>query len=135
MVRGALGLGMAFGAFAASFALHIVGGATDLGWLFAIAVGLIFLTATGFPAIALLIAKLDPQSRAGRGTGLTGMLAGTVLTAGALWAAADRTFLWWHPLAAAILVGVVSTALYAGVRTLGSRNAAPRQDTVTAAGR
>ena len=43
---------IAFVLFAASFALHIVAGAMDQGWLFAIAVVLIYISATGFPAIA-----------------------------------------------------------------------------------
>ncbi len=66
MTRSIFGLISAFALFAASFALHIVGGATDQGWLFAIAVGLIFLTATGFPAIALVLSgELFRQPRRG----------------------------------------------------------------------
>ena len=57
MMRSAVSLVVTFGLFAASFALHIVGGACDQGWLVAIAVALIYLAAAGFPAIAWTIAQ------------------------------------------------------------------------------
>lgn len=120
-VRPVIALTTTFGCFAASFALHIVGGATDQGWLFAIAVALIFLCATGFPAIALLLTR-------GRATGAeqrvilgAGGIIGIVLTASALWAANGRTFAWWHPPVAIVLVVVVSAVLLAAARMTGTR--------------
>ena len=65
-MKAAIGLTGAFGLFAAAFALHIVGGASGQRWLFAIAVALIYLTATGFAAISLAIAGFDRHSLAGR---------------------------------------------------------------------
>jgi hypothetical protein len=51
-VRGVLAAAVLF---LGAFGLHIVGGATDQSWLFAIAVGLIYLLATGFPWLASLL--------------------------------------------------------------------------------
>lgn len=114
MNRMVLGLLGAFALFAASFALHIVGGATDQGWLFAIAVGLIFLTATGFPAIALLLSgELFGSLATARKTLVAGFVLGTGLTLGALWAANDRSFATWEFAVAPALVIVVSAALLA----------------------
>ena len=112
---------LALGFFAASFALHIVGGATDQAWLFAVAVVLIYVSATGFAGIA---AWLSGRSR---GTGdlvLVGWgLTGVAFTTGALWAANGRTFAWWEVPAAIALQTVVS-----GLLLLARRQAAPIAD-------
>jgi len=114
------GLALALAFFAASFVLHIVGGATDQSWLFAMAVVLIFLSATGFPAFAAFFGRTMDRALLA-----IGGVAGVVLTAGALWAANDRTFAWWHAPLAVALVGVVSYVLLAGqqriVRVRGGR--------------
>jgi len=105
----AKGLGLTFAAFAAAFALHVVGGATGQAWLFAIAVGLIYLTATGFPAIALWVSGLKYHS--GRDSEVVyraGVLAGMGLTLGALWATNDRSFGTWTFILTPILVAVAS---------------------------
>ena len=110
----ARGIVLAFGAFVASFALHIVGGASGQGWLFNLAVGLIFLTAAGFPAVAWLLAGRPT----GQGRNLVlniGFVAGTVLTASALWAANGRSVAWWELPAAAALVLLVSGGLMVAV--------------------
>src|SRR5690606_26279383 len=52
------GIGLSLALFAFAFGLHIVGGALEWAWLFGLAVALIFLVATGFPAFALWIAGL-----------------------------------------------------------------------------
>lgn len=111
-MRAARGLGFAFVFFAASFALHIVGGATDQGWLFAIAVALIYVAATGFPAIALAAAGLTRsagwQARLTLGVGTA---AGLVFTLGALWAANGRAFAWQQFPLAPLLALVSSFAI------------------------
>lgn len=109
----ARGLLIAFGLFAASFALHIVGGATGQGWLFAIAVVLIYLTASAFPVIALWSA--GRVTRAAH-VAAPGALIGIVLTASALRAANDRTFAWWQPPLAVALVLATSLILAAAAR-------------------
>jgi uncharacterized membrane protein len=109
----ARGLLAAFGFFAASFALHIVGGATGQGWLFAIAVALIYLTASAFPVIALWSA--GHVARATHVVG-PGALIGIVLTASALRAANDRTFAWWQPPLAVVLVLVTGLLLAVAAR-------------------
>jgi hypothetical protein len=116
---------LAFALFAAFFALHIVGGATDQGWLFAIAVVLIALTAAGFPALALMVSgAAGPQSRA-----LTlafGAVAGFALTAATLWAANDRAWAWWHfPAAAAISLAVSLAVMQRGAPLLRRRRGSP----------
>ena len=108
-MRYLLGLAGAFLVFAASFALHIVGGARDQDWLFAIAVILIYFTAAGFPAIAWLLG--------GRPSGrpylvAPGALIGLALTVAALRAANDRTFAWWQIPAGLAAVAITSAALY-----------------------
>jgi hypothetical protein len=103
------GLALAFIFFAGSFALHIVGGATDQAWLFAMAVVLIFLSATGFPAFAAFFGRTMHRVLLGAGG-----LIGVVLTGSALWAANDRAFAWWHVPVSIALVGVVSYVLLAG---------------------
>lgn len=106
------GLGLTFAAFAAAFALHVVGGATGQAWLFAIAVGLIYLTATGFPAIALWISGL--RYRSGGNSEVVyrvGVLAGMGLTLGTLWATNDRSFGTWTFILTPILVAVVSALI------------------------
>lgn len=105
----ARGLGLTFAAFALAFALHVVGGATDQAWLFAIAVGLIYILATGFPAIALWVSGL--KYKGGRDSDLVyrvGVLAGMGLTLGTLWATNDRSFGTWTFLLTPVLVAVVS---------------------------
>lgn len=109
----ARGLLVAVVLFVASFALHIVAGASGLGWLFAVAVALIFLTATGLPAVALLAAGARPATRAGRLVLVAGSLVGVVLTASALWAANGRTFAWWEVPASVGLVALSSALLLA----------------------
>lgn len=113
-MRALRGLTIAFGFFAASFALHIVGGATDQGWLFALAVALIYVAATGFPAVALMASGLhagaDWPSRLTLGLGA---VAGAAFTVGALWATNGRAFAWWEFALAPILVVVMSVLLLA----------------------
>jgi hypothetical protein len=106
IVRVVRGVGVALAIFVASFALHIVGGATDQGWLFAIAVALIFVSATGFPVIAAWAGGFtDLQSVEARATGAIGAAAGYGFTVGALWASNGRAFAWWEfPLATALVV-------------------------------
>lgn len=100
--------------FVASFALHIVGGATDQGWLFGIAVALIFLTATGFPVIALWMGELRTvRSGQGRAVAVVGGLIGIGLTASALWAANGRSVAWWELPAAIACVAIMSAVLLA----------------------
>ena len=109
MYRVAKGLLLTFLCFAAAFLLHIVAGATDQGWLFAIAVGLIFVIATGYSGFALWFAGLAyGGNRAASLTDLLGGVAGSALTIGALWAANDRAFEVWHFAAAPLMEAVVS---------------------------
>jgi uncharacterized membrane protein len=123
------GLVIAFGIFAASFALHIVGGATDQDWLFATAVVLIYLSAAGYPVIAYRAAG---SPRAWKPVVLTGALIGIVLTASALRAANDRTFASWQPPLAVALVVITSTVLAAvASAVLRIRGRSPRPGTVT----
>ena len=111
------GLVGAFLVFALSFALHIVGGATDQGWLFAIAVVLIYFSAAGYPAIAWLLAGRLPGDR---WLVISGAAIGFILTVSAVRAANDRTFAWWQiPLAVAAVV-LTSAAIYA-IAALGRR--------------
>lgn len=107
----ARGLAIAFGLFAAFFALHIVAGAADLGWLFIIAVALIFASASGFPAIAFAAATKRAQAKQPRIILGIGYVAGTVLTASALWAANGRSFAWWEPPAGAVFAALTSAAM------------------------
>lgn len=107
------GFALALAAFIASFALHIVGGATDQGWLFATAVALIFLTATGFPALTVIFAGGVPAaSRFGNAVLVAATGTGTFFTAAALWAANGRSLAWWEPPLALLLVGVVSGSYF-----------------------
>jgi len=116
-MNAARALVFAFVIFAAAFFLHIVGGATDQGWLFAIAVGLIYLTATGYPAIAAwLLERGDPSVRDRQVTLAVGAVVAVVLTASALRAANDRTFAWWQPPLALALVTVSTAAILALAR-------------------
>jgi hypothetical protein len=106
------GIGLALAIFVASFVLHIVGGATDQGWLFAIAVALIFVTATGFPVVALWLGEMrSVRSSQGRLTVAIGGAVGYCLTVGTLWAANGRAFAWWEFPLAIVLVGAMSLAL------------------------
>jgi len=107
------GLAAALALFVGSFALHIVGGATDQRWLFAIAVGLIYLTATGFPAIALVSSGLRRNSQGGKLVLGIGAIAGVGFTVGALWAANGREFAWWVFVLAPALVLFTSASLLA----------------------
>ena len=117
------GLVIALALFLASFALHIVGGATDQRWLFAIAVGLIYLTATGFAAVALIASGLAWSERAEvRAVLGIGSSAGVAFTIGALWAANGRTFEWWQFLLAPGLV-LVTSAVLLGLRRIAGRKA------------
>jgi hypothetical protein len=120
MYRAARGLVLTFGCFAAAFGLHIVGGATDQDWLFAIAVGLIFLIATGYSGFALWFAGLAyAGTRAANVTDLLGGVAGSALTVGALWAANDRAFEVWHFAVAPLLEAAVSALVVFIVVRLG----------------
>ncbi len=105
----ARGLVGAFGCFLAAFILHIVGSATGQRWLFALAVALIFVTATAFPVVALVFAgRQSPRGRAR--TVSLGLVTGTVLTASALWAPNDRSITWWVvPVAVVMVAGVSGT--------------------------
>ena len=126
MVRATRGLALTFAAFAAAFALHIVGGATDQGWLFAIAVGLIFAIATGFSGFALWFAGLaHAGNREAMLTDLVGGIAGSALTIGALWAANDRAFELWHFLAAPLIESIVSALVVLVVVRMGWAHPAP----------
>ena len=131
------GLGVALGVFLASFALHIVGGATDQAWLFAIAVALIFVTATGFPVIAMWASGLgELQSVAARIVGGVGAAAGFGFTVAALWAANGRAFAWWEfPLGSVLVLfgsGVLLAAwLFAASRNPGAPTGADRNSGIT----
>ena len=131
------GLGVALGLFLASFALHIVGGATDQSWLFAIAVALIFVTATGFPVIAMWASGLgELQSLPARVVGGVGAAAGFGFTVAALWAANGRAFAWWEfPLGSVLVLfgsGVLLGAwLFAASRNPGSPAPGDRDATIS----
>jgi hypothetical protein len=106
---------IAFLLFAASFALHIVGGAMDQGWLFAVAVALIAVCAAGFPVIAVAFSGASSGSERAL-TAAIGGAAGAALTASALWAAEGRAWAWWHiPLALAIALAATAVALRGGI--------------------
>lgn len=98
--------------FAASFALHIVAGAMDLGWLFAIAVVLIYISATGFPAIAAWTSRVS-SARARWLAVVVGVPFALLFTGGALWAANGRAMAWWVPPAAIVLVAVGTGSILA----------------------
>jgi len=103
--------------FAAAFALHVAAGAADLEWLFLAAVTVIYLTAAGLPALALLLTRSRPRRAWWAAVGTLAL----VLTGGALWAAAGRKVEWWLPLAALALVLATSgsiAALADGARRL-----------------
>jgi len=112
------GLALTFLAFAAAFVLHIIGGATNQDWLFAFAVVLIIIIATGFSGWALWFAGLaDSGSRAAMVTDLLGGIAGSLLTIGVLWAANGRSFEAWHFLAAPLIeCGVSALVVFVVVR-------------------
>lgn len=116
-MRVIVGLTIAFGLFAASFALHIVGGATDQGWLFALAVALIYLTATGFPAIALVASGVGfVRTSQAQLIVVLGGLAGIGFTVAALWAANGRAFAWWEFPLAPLMVLISSGSILLGWR-------------------
>ncbi len=129
------GIGIAFGSFAASFALHIVGGATGQGWLFAIAVALIFVTATAFPTIALVSGGFTSLDAVGaRATGAVSAVAGYSFTLAALWAANGRAFAWWEfPTAAGLLLAVNALTLL-GLRAWRDRPDGSMSNSTDAAG-
>jgi len=103
---------IAFGLFAAAFALHIVGGATDQAWLFAIAVALIGVLAVAFPLVAAAAGR--PASRTERLTTLAmGTVIGIVLSTSALWAANGRSMAWWQ---APVAIVSVLAVLIAGLK-------------------
>jgi len=111
-MRALRGLFLAFGLFAAAFALHVIAGATDQGWLFTIAVMFIYFFVTGFPFVATVLAG-TPLTETDRRILLgAGSLLGIVFTSGAYWAAAGREMEWWVIPAAVPSVLVVSTALF-----------------------
>ncbi len=111
-MRALRGLLLAFGLFAAAFALHVVAGATDQGWLFSIAVGIIYFLVTGFPFVATVLAGAPLAETERRVLLGAGAVVGVVLTTGAYWAAAGREFDWWVIPAAFPSVAIVSTALF-----------------------
>jgi hypothetical protein len=103
-MRALRGFLLASGLFAGAFVLHIVAGALDLDWLFALAVALIFASAALFPLVALVLAG-RPSGGARRVLLLAGCVAGIGLTAAALWAANGRAIDWWTvPLAFALVL-------------------------------
>jgi hypothetical protein len=114
-MRPVRGLAVAFVLFALSFALHIVGGRLDQGWLFALAVGLIYVFATGFATVAWIAAGAQAGDRA---TIAVGAVAALALTMSALWAANDRSFAWWQWPLAPVLVAASSAVLYGAWRGL-----------------
>lgn len=116
-MRTAIGLLVAFGLFTASFVLHIVGGSLDQGWLFGLAVALIYLFATGFGAVAWIAAGARIEDKASL---LIGTVAALGLTMAALWAANDRSLAWWQWFAAPPLVAL-STSTMLGAWLLISR--------------
>ena len=85
-MRSARGIVFALLLFLAAFALHIVGGATDQDWLFAIAVVLIFVVASSFAFIAALL-EGTPLREAKRPFFVTSIAIALVLTEATLWAA------------------------------------------------
>ncbi|MBK6662061.1 MAG: hypothetical protein IPG47_04675 [Thermoflexaceae bacterium] len=103
---------IAFVLFAASFALHIVAGAMDQGWLFAIAVVLIYISATGFPAIAAWTSRVS-SARARWLAVIVGVPFALLFTGGALWAANGRAMAWWVPPAAIVLISVGTGSILA----------------------
>jgi hypothetical protein len=117
------GLAGAFAFFAASFALHIAGGAADQPWLFGLAVALIYVAAAGFPAVAGLIAGAP----ADRWLWSIGGAIGLLLTVSALRAANDRIFEWWQAPVGLVLV-VATSAAFLGLarirRAFATRQAA-----------
>lgn len=123
--RSSRGISIAAGVFGASFALHIVFGAADLTSLFRVAVVMIFASAILFPVIALAASGEGFDARGGRGMVLLAMVVGSVLTAATLWAAADRQILWWHPIAAPLLVGICNTVAFAAIERRFPRMPAP----------
>lgn len=82
----------------------------DQRWLFAIAVALIFLSATGFPAFALLLAG-DTRGPWRRVLIAAGVAGGFALTMAALWAANGRATAWWHVPLAVVMEAAVSAAV------------------------
>ncbi|GBD24646.1 hypothetical protein HRbin29_02328 [bacterium HR29] len=112
-LRPLLGSTAAVGAFAFAFALHMAAGAAGLDWLFAAAVGLIYLSAASLPAVAWMLGGRRRRSPVWwvLHTGLALVFAG-----GALWASAGRELEWWVPPGAASLVaaGTLSAVLLAG---------------------
>ena len=124
-MRAVRGLAIALALFVAAFALYIVGGASDQGWLFAIAVGLIYVTATGFPAIALIASGLTLRDESELKVLLgIGAVAGLIFTIGALWAANGRAFAWWQFVLGPALVVITSVVLLAWRRFAGTRTKA-----------
>lgn len=118
-MRAVLALVGTFVLFAASFALHIVGGATDQGWLFALAVALIYFFATGYPAIARLLAGANLGRREGSALLVIGTVIGLTLTNGALWAANGRAFSWWQWPVSVVAVAATSMVILALARFRG----------------
>ena len=104
------GIGGALALFLAAFGLHIVAGATDQGWLFTIAVDLIFFFAVGFVWVATLLSG-ERIREAHRYFFLTAFLIALALTGATLWAVSDRSFEFWHAPAAPILVFVATAVL------------------------
>jgi hypothetical protein len=97
----------ALGGFAFFFVLHIIGGATEQAWLFAIAVVLIAASAVLFPASAVYLSRAR-NSREITWTTAVGGVIGAALVAGVLWAANDRAWEWWHVPAAIAIALVVA---------------------------
>ena len=123
----ARGLSLTLALFVAAFALHIVGGATDQVWLFAFAVWLIYLVASGFPVFALALAGPNTDASSRRVIWIAGAAIGVGLTAAALWAAAGRSFAWWTLPAAIALTIVTSGLLLLGWRELVQKRAFMRK--------
>ena len=121
VVNSFFGLAGAAALFLGAFGLHIVGGATNQGWLFAIAVVLIFLVAAGFSWIAASLAR-TPIPDADAGFLVPAFALALVLTEATLWAASDRAFELWHIPATPVLVfGVTAVLIYVEAVLRGSR--------------
>ena len=126
MFAAAKGIVVTFVLFAAAFALHIVGGATDQGWLFAIAVALIFVIAAGYSGFALWIAGLARAgTREAQVTDLAGGVVGSALLIGAFWAANDRAFEAWHFVAAPLVEAFVSFLVVVVITRSGLASSGP----------
>jgi hypothetical protein len=112
-VKSVLGLVGALALFFASFALHIVGGATDQGWLLAIAVALILFFAIAYVWVATLLSRTRLRD-SHQNFLIAAFAIAMTLTEATLWAASDRSYQLWHILAAPTLI-IAATGILARV--------------------